>query len=459
MNEVTRQASSGNETAADGIGERDGVEDGQQDPAPSLPPPPENLRYLAFVEQIPRHQPIYIVGLEEMARWTLRLLRRRGYTADGFIADRPDPPARYEAIPVTERAEFHEQSPSDAVILIASPHRDQLIHEFTYADYLFDVTELFQYVTVFCENDTRGVLLDDLGTSYWRQMPGGADRAGAAWRSLKKVRTDQYVRNIENAVGADTKFVVNIGCNDGVSVDPCYPLYRDGWKGWAVDAISAEGEVGRAAARNLDLPGVSLTLDTAVTPKNITQLLVENDVPARCDLVKVDIDSFDGPVISAILGGGWRPRVFCIEVNADIPPPFRFAVEFDDREPEPEAKLEELGLYGCSAAWAAELFASHGYRFAQYEFGFPKMIGGMRDMVFVREDVFAASQATAALSWDEAFYAEPLGWSHIRAALHVDPRDWRHAKNPKELAPRIEAILRDYWEGVLGRPVPFILQA
>jgi hypothetical protein len=263
------------------------------------------------------------------------------------------------------------------------------------------------------------------------------------------------VRNIERSSGAGTRFVVNIGCHDGISVDPCYPLYKDGWTGWAVDGVPHDHEVGKAAARNLKLPGVALTLGTFVTPNNVKDLLLENGAPFDCDLIKVDIDSYDGPVIQAILKGGWRPRVFCVEVNADIPPPFRFMVEYQDRGGEPDSAI---GLYGCSVAWAADIFAQYGYKFAQYEFGFPKMIGGIRDMIFVREDVFEASRATPGISWEEAYYAEPLGWSHIRAGLKVDPRDWRHPKDLSAQAAAIRELLSAGAESILHRRVPFLLE-
>ena len=436
-----------------GLRTREGVNQASPAVASEKPADLVSIRYLAYAEQIPRDWPVYIVGLDGMARWTLRLLRSRGYAAEGFVADNDSPPARFEALPVIPLDRFRRQQPENAAVLIASAHRDQLIHEFPYVPYVFDVTELYQFVTAFCDRDPEGVLLDDLGISYWRLTPEQADRIGATWRKLKKIPTHRYVRNIDERVGAGHRFVVNIGCHDGISSDPCYPLYRDGWGGWALDAVDAKDEIGRAAARNLKLPGVTLTLGTSITPSNASRLLAKHDVPVDCDLIKVDINSHDGPVIKAILEGGWRPRVFCIEVNADLPPPFRFMLDFDKRLP----GSAHLGLYGCSAAWAADLFDTFGYRFAQYEFGFPKMVGGVRDMVFVRNDVFAACGAAADVSWDDAYYAEPLAWSHIKGGLKLDPREWRHATDPEALAVRIEDTIRRHWEEIVGRRVPFSL--
>jgi hypothetical protein len=427
-------------------------------------PDPAHLRYLAYAEQIPRDRPIYIVGLDRMATWTLRLLRSRGYTVKAFIADVPDPPETYCALPVTRRTDNFKELSRDDVVLIASPHRDSLVGEFEHTENLFDVTPLFQFVTEFCERDPNGLLLDDLGISYWRIMLAQADRYGDVWRRLNKRPADQYVRNIESASGPGSRFVVNIGCGDGLSADPCYPLYKDGWKGCAVDSVAADHRIGKAARANLALPGVALTLGISVTPGNVKTLLVENGTPVDCDLIRVNADGYDGPVIQTILEGGWRPRVFCLEINADIPPPFRFAVEFNEGEARPLAEaaqstqtLRDIGMYGCSAAWAADMLHKHGYRFAQYEFGFPKAIGGARYMVFIRDDVFDASEATPGIAWDDAYYAEPLAWSPIKAGLKIDIRDWRHAKNPVEQANTMKTALREGTKKALGREISFML--
>lgn len=427
-----------------------------------------DINYLAYPEQIARDRPIYIVGLGTMANWTLRLLRSRGYTVTAFIADVNDPPETYRNLPVIARAQKLNELSIDDVVLIASPHRDSLVREFTLTENLFDATELYQYVTEFCEKDSSDILIDDLAVAYWRTAPEQIEKYGEVWRRLKKVPTHQYVRNIEKAAGPGSRYVVNIGCHDGISVDPCYPLYKDGWKGWASDGKPADHPVGRAAQRNLALPGVALTLDTFVTPNNIKDLLTQHGAPFDCDLIKIDIDSYDGPVIQTMLEGGWRPRVFCVEINADFPPPFRFMVEYkEDEAKEWSAATAEMndqtapwnvGIYGCSAAWAANIFHKYGYRFAQYEFGFPKMIGGIRDMVFIRDDVFDAAGARPGIAWDDAYYAEPLGWSHVKSGLKIDIRDWRHAKDPQDRLAAMKLALREGTKKVLGRDVSFVLE-
>lgn len=428
-------------------------------------PDPAHLRYLAYAEQIPRDRAIYIVGLDRMATWTLRLLRSRGYTVKAFIADVPDPPDTYCALPVARRTDDLKELCRDDVVLVASPHRDSLVREFEHSENLFDATPLFQFVTEFCEKDPNGILLDDLAISYWRTTPAQAERYGGVWRRLNKRPADQYIRNIKTAVGPGSRFVVNIGCHDGISGDPCYPLYKDGWNGWAVDSVAADHRIGKAARANLALPGVALTLGISVTPGNVKALLTENGTPVDCDLIRVNTDGYDGPVIRTILEGGWRPRVFCLEINADIPPPFRFAVELNEDEARPSAEPpqgmqtpRDIGMYGCSAAWAADMLHKHGYRLAQYEFGFPKAIGGARYMVFIRDDVFDASQATPGIAWDDAYYAEPLAWSPIKAGLKIDIREWRHAKNPVEQAAAMTAVLRERARAALGRDVSFVLE-
>jgi hypothetical protein len=421
----------------------------------------EHYHSLAYVEQIPRDSAIYILGLGDMAKWTLRLLRLRGYDAVGFIADGEYSGTTLMAKSVIMRKCFHSWhfGPQPLTILVASPHRDSLLPDFIKYRHspnnrIFDVTRLYEFVTNFAHNDTDDILLDDLGLTYWRSTTEEARHAGAVWRHVKKQSADTYVRNIENVVGPGSRCVVNIGSHDGISGDPCYPLFRDGWRGWAVDSRDADSEVGLAAQRNLDLPGVSLSLGTFVTSKNIAGLLYEHGASTDCDLIKIDIDSFDGAVIEAMLTGGWAPRVFCIEINACFPPPFTFKLpEQDLNGPRRIMDYEffvSLGLYGCSAAWAAKIFEKHGFTFSQYEFGFPTLIGGIRDMIFIRNDVFDASGAVR-LDWRDAYYAEPLGWSHIRSGIKLDPRDWRYERNPHALVRSMRETLMNRWKEKIGR--------
>lgn len=393
-------------------------------------PEEQTAKYLAYAEQLPPDRPNYIIGVGDMGLWTVDLLRRRDMAVAGYISDQPGFPDDLEGFPVLPLETLDDLASVDGNIIVASVARDEILKRIGggSALSLWDATELYQFVTSFVAQDKSGILVDDLGLTYDRISKEDARKYGEVWRRIPRLPIHRYVRNIEAAFGRGSRYVVNIGCHDGITGDPCYPLYRDGWGGWAIDGLDPSETVAQLAQKNLNLPGVQLTLGTYVTPTNIVGLLQQHNAPLDCDLIKVDIDSIDGAVIQAILENGWRPRVFCVEVNADIPPPFKFIA---DCSPDYDAVEYDYssGLYGCSVAWAADIFTKCGYRFARYEFGFPHLIGGVRDMVLIRSDMFEGSGAIPA-SWEDAYYAEPLGWSHMRAGLKLDTRIWRHSSPP-----------------------------
>lgn len=396
--------------------------------------PMRPVTYLAYPEQIPPDEPVFLLGEEPMLSWMERLLTSRGY--------KPQPvghPLWYK---------------NGGSLVVVSASRDAYEQQFGRELTIYHGNELYDFVHAFAQE--HDILLDDLAMTYAKVPLEQSARYGKTWRSVPRLDTHTYVRNIENAVGPGTKYVINVGCHDGISGDPCYPLYRDGWTGLAIDGVAAEHDTGLASAKTFQsLPHVKLLLGTYLTPDNTEATLRGSGAPLDCDLIKVDIDSYDGPVIQAIVDAGYRPRVFCVEVNADLPPPFQFTVDYtaDDNGPDPQA-----GIYGCSVAWVANLLGKCGYRFARYDFGFPHMIGGIRDMIFIREDVFDVSGARPA-DWVDAYYAEPLGWSHMKSGLAIDPRQWRHCADPAATASEMRDLLAKASFARTMRHIPFRLTA
>src|SRR5215471_10420195 len=111
---------------------------------------------------------------------------------------------------------------------------------------------------------------------------------------------------------------INIGCGDGRTKDPCYELFRQGYPGLALDAVEHP-----RLRRNLPQPDVRKVLGVELTPANIAEVLRDEGCPSAPILLKVDIDSFDGPLLEAALAS-FEPDVIHIEVNPDFPPPLKF---------------------------------------------------------------------------------------------------------------------------------------
>ena len=117
----------------------------------------------------------------------------------------------------------------------------------------------------------------------------------------------------DNIKGDTEKFIVNIGAGDGMSADPCYPLFKMGWPGVAI-----EGENNEEIFINLPQKEIQKLTGTFCTPLNIASILKSSETPEKFSFLKIDIDGYDGPVLQAILGAGYKPAVIQLELNQEI---------------------------------------------------------------------------------------------------------------------------------------------
>ena len=101
---------------------------------------------------------------------------------------------------------------------------------------------------------------------------------------------------------------------------PLLRAVQRGYGGLAVDAVEHP-----RLRRNLPQPEVRKVVGTAADSANVVDLLEREGCPREPILLKIDIDSFDGPLLEAALAG-FEPDVIHIEVNPDFPPPLKFAV-------------------------------------------------------------------------------------------------------------------------------------
>jgi hypothetical protein len=177
-----------------------------------------------------------------------------------------------------------------------------------------------------------------------------------------KRSTTEVVETIARAFPDTDPYVVNLGCRDGKVKDPCYELYRRGHPGLAVDA----GDFPRLHV-NLPQPEVRKLLNTKLTPDNVVDVLRRGGCPPRPALLKIDIDSFDGPLLAAALDG-IEPEAIRIEVNPDFPPPLRFAVEYDPDYVHSGA----AGFFGCSLSYVLSVCRPRGYELLEVDFSRPK---------------------------------------------------------------------------------------
>tara|TARA_B110000208_G_C11783516_1_gene434734 strand:+ start:136 stop:1566 length:1431 start_codon:yes stop_codon:yes gene_type:complete len=124
-----------------------------------------------------------------------------------------------------------------------------------------------------------------------------------------------------------TKYIVNIGCSDGVTEDPLYNLSKiENIKGLYIDGIMTKISKCKTNVSNqIDI------INAYINPENCENIFKSNNVPIDIDILKVDIDGYDLSVIKTILELGYKPKIIISEFNEKIPPPISFEVLYDEK--------------------------------------------------------------------------------------------------------------------------------
>ncbi len=246
--------------------------------------------------------------------------------------------------------------------------------------------------------------------------------------------------------GAIEPFAVNIGCHDGKSWgDPCYELYQAGWAGIAIDGGDYPD-----LATNLPSSDVRKLLNTMVTPGNACSLLADAGCPEDFALLKIDIDSFDGMILTALLSC-YRPALIHIEVNPEIPPPVGFAIEYDRRY----TASAFGGFFGCSVAFVEQAGKSAGYRLLSLDVSNPPR---RQDALLVRADLVPCfDEADLRRSLEESFATtRPVKSSFWD--IGIDSRTWRTISDPAELSRQVAAACRIASIARYGEVLPFRIE-
>jgi tetratricopeptide (TPR) repeat protein len=243
-------------------------------------------------------------------------------------------------------------------------------------------------------------------------------------------------------------YVVNLGCGDGLKKDPCYDLYHQGYPGLAIDAIDTPKLRAKLQA-NLPGPEVKKVLGTRLTPMNVVEVLRREGCPERPVLVKIDIDSFDGPLLQAVLAD-FEPDVVYIETNPDFPPPLKFAVQYDPRyEPSVAA-----GFYGCSVSYSAAVGRAAGYELLEVDISNPTL---RQDVTLVKNQYLTAFGVEASQDERELFLRNPFRVKFGLAQIGIDTRPWRTRTD-------FDVLLGEAWDACVaaslsrsGEVLPFVL--
>lgn len=151
---------------------------------------------------------------------------------------------------------------------------------------------------------------------------GGNDHQPAA--KFSHLDEETVLARFLNRLGSVERYAVDIGASDGVTMSNTLALFRDGWKGLAVEYDGAR--FARLATEHAEL-GTDLAR-AKVTPLNVADVLRAYDVPWDFTFLSLDIDGYDYFVLEALLDA-FRPKLICAEINEKIPPPLEFTVKWN----------------------------------------------------------------------------------------------------------------------------------
>lgn len=141
-------------------------------------------------------------------------------------------------------------------------------------------------------------------------------------------------------LGTTNKFLVDIGAGDGFRFSNTRHLLEQGWTGALFDRAHQTESVHREH----------------ITAENVCAVLLKHNVPPAFDFLSIDIDGVDWYVLRAVLGGGYRPRVFVCEINTDLPPYPPVTVGYD-----PAFTFSSCSYFGASLGAFEVLGAAHRF--------------------------------------------------------------------------------------------------
>ena len=215
-------------------------------------------------------------------------------------------------------------------------------------------------------------------------------------------------------------FTINIGARTGDGYDPVWPLVQRGFGGVALEGhapslVRLQSNLARhnASGRLRVVPGF-------VTPDDIVGRLEAHGVPLSPDVLKIDIDSIDGAVLSAVLAC-YTPKALMIEINPDFPPPVNWQQMHDPHFVFDKRMLVDRGFYGASAEAVYAIAVSRGYVLLSIQLG----SSGTRcdacehNMWFVHGDYYRAVHPATRLpsSWSDM--SRRFWTAHHKFAMHL----------------------------------------
>jgi hypothetical protein len=161
------------------------------------------------------------------------------------------------------------------------------------------------------------------------------------------------------------RYVINLGAQDGGNYDPVFELLsyearvkKIWYSGIFVEASQEYKLQLQRVVKYFNKTGNMNVYIEYALPSTIVSLLERADCPLAPDVLKIDIDSVDLPVIQAILlNSTIHPKVIMAEINPDLPPPIIWA----QKQIRPKRGLTFYGNYGTGAHALYDSMDAAGY--------------------------------------------------------------------------------------------------
>lgn len=206
----------------------------------------------------------------------------------------------------------------------------------------------------------------------WNFLP---KRLIFSWHSIKRWFLYKYgkiysheqriTEQILNAldISGEHNFFVDLACQDGVLGSQTLFLAKKGWSGILFEADPEYFKIVSKFYRNFS--NVRLIRDF-ITPDNICSYLDAASCSKHFSFLSLDIDSYDYFILESLLKN-YRPKLICMEINENFPPPIRFSIKYSD-----DFVFSEDNIYnhfqGMSISMANDLLVSNNYKIVKLEY-------------------------------------------------------------------------------------------
>lgn len=251
---------------------------------------------------------------------------------------------------------------------------------------------------------------------------------------------------------------INLGAANGVGDDPLYEFATQEVRSLGGPTLAVEANQALCAKHREALPWVTLACER-VSTRNLGDLVrrtFTTEAATNLDVLKVDIDSFEGPLLEeALLRLRLRPKLLFVEVNAGIPPPLQFAL-LDS--PLLERYYPELAISSggsapmevnmpCAGASLSYLVRHLAPEYSLLELGSP-------DAIFVRSDLLPSLGRRAP---QDEFQAFARSWVDVHGFSRGQLRRWFFELDEVEALGEVHEHLSTWMQRHLGVVLPFVL--